>query len=128
MIKKFEYIQRCGFHSHPNANKNGVILEHRLVMSQYLKRPLKKGEIIHHINGDRCDNRLTNLKITTRAVHAKKHAKHKKYIRLTCSNCGEVFFKPCSNINWKKANGQTSFYCTRKCMAHSFGRGRKKPT
>lgn len=30
MSSKWDYIQLCGYHGHPNANNNGVILEHRL--------------------------------------------------------------------------------------------------
>ena len=45
------------------SSKNGYIFEHRYIMEQYLKRPLTKKEVIHHINGDTLDNRIKNLKI-----------------------------------------------------------------
>ena len=48
---------------HPNKWKNDHIHEHVLIMSEYLGRPLKKGENIHHINGDRQDNRVENLEL-----------------------------------------------------------------
>lgn len=48
---------------HPNANAKGQILEHRLVMSQHLERPLLKGETVHHRNGNRQDNRIENLEL-----------------------------------------------------------------
>lgn len=48
---------------HPNAGKDGSILEHRLVMSTHLSRALIEHESVHHVNGDRGDNRLSNLEL-----------------------------------------------------------------
>lgn len=52
--------------------------EHRTVMENYLGRKLGRYEVIHHINGNKQDNRIENLQIMTNSEHAKLHWELKK--------------------------------------------------
>lgn len=91
-------------------------LEHRYVMEQYLGRKLRRNEYVHHINGDKKDNRIENLVIMTPQEH---NALHKEFLPKTkiCKICGNIFIPPikhrgrntiCSKECWKKWKDKTS--------------------
>lgn len=49
--------------NHPNAGAGGRLYEHRFVMAEKIGRPLLPTEQVHHINGNRQDNRPENLEL-----------------------------------------------------------------
>jgi HNH endonuclease len=57
------YLDASGYIREYVDGKRQGQLQHRLVMEQHLRRPLRPGETVHHKNAIKTDNRIENLEL-----------------------------------------------------------------
>jgi hypothetical protein len=58
----------------PMAQADGRVLEHRLVAAEKEGvAALRPDQVVHHVNGDRSDNRPENLEVMTASEHMRLH-------------------------------------------------------
>lgn len=61
----------------PMSPRNGIYIpEHRAVMALHLGRPLTSSEVVHHIDGQKDHNQITNLEIFDYSEHTLMHKDH----------------------------------------------------
>lgn len=101
--------------NHPNANKHGYVLEHRVKMENHLGRLLTKNELVHHINHNPLDNRIKNLKVVSYKEHRSYHGKKATIVDLICGYCHNPFKRAYRQIVSKIKKGQKIFFCSKKC-------------
>lgn len=116
IIKKGDYLYAI-VRNHPNRNKSDYVLMHRVIVENNIGRILGKDEVVHHINGDKKDNRFENLEIMNSSEHNLIHYKQnypngKPMIDFVCENCGIQFKR-------EKRNKQRGLriFCSKKCSS-----------
>jgi|TARA_Y100000296_G_C4954322_1_gene147775 5-methylcytosine-specific restriction endonuclease McrA len=60
--------------NHHLADTKGYAPEHRLVAEAQLGRTITKDDHVHHINGDKTDNRPANLVVLSAQEHSQHHS------------------------------------------------------
>lgn len=117
--------------NHPNANNRGYIKEHIKIMVEFLCRPLIKGEVVHHINDIKDDNKIENLKLMNISSHRSHHNIGNKYGRKDlsnrkCSDCGstKTYIDKKGNPVWRKSVVDKRWLC-QKCYVREYDKRKR---
>lgn len=71
------YIDREGYKRFRNSRR----LFHRYVAKRMIGRDLEEGEVVHHRDGNKMNNKRSNLQICTRRQHWWIHHRNNRYRR-----------------------------------------------
>ena len=94
------YITKHGYRRVRAPGERRLRMEHVLVWEEHYG-PVPEGRELHHINGDKLDNRIESLRLVARLEHKRIHS--------GCELRGGVWWKRCRECGVFKA--VTDFYC-----------------
>jgi hypothetical protein len=94
----------------------------RVIMEEHLGRKLNpETETVDHINGDRFDNRVENLRLVPREEHSADDTRRVRKVKFVCKMCQNEFERSPRLLRAKSKEKRTGPFCSRRC-AGQYGR------
>ena len=100
---------------HPFEDSRHYVMEHRLIWERHNNAILLPWADVHHINGDKKDNRIQNIRAMMKRDHTilSNHKKEKKITTINCVYCNSLF----TDETWVIKRGRR--FCSRSCAGKS---------
>jgi len=87
-------------------------------MEEHLGRKLREGEVVHHINHAKDDNRIENLRLMTASEHSKVHHPELPREMKPCELCGQMFGPRGRKVGVWKRQRFCSLVCSNRAPDH----------
>lgn len=111
-----------------NHNEQTGVYEHVLVAEELIDRPLKTGEVVHHLDLNRANNSPDNLLVISGPMHAKLHGWLSKHVIIPKAGQAERIQMGCIRCKACEKPISAGFvYCSQECGA-SDSRKVERPT
>lgn len=115
-MKNGEYILVTAPINYPGKKyRNKYCYEHHLIYWQHYGVIPNNNEIIHHIDGNKHNNNINNLKLLTKNQHDIYHNQQRRthIVQCLCPTCGKIFERPYRQSHLVK-HGKAD-YCSKQC-------------
>jgi hypothetical protein len=99
-----------------DAGNRRTVSYPKYLVEQNLGRPLHPDlETIDHINRDKTDNDINNLRIMPRDEHSRSDTRRVKLVKFKCSLCEKDFERSPRLVRDKSKKGKSGVFCSRQC-------------
>jgi len=117
-MKNGPYILIVAPENYPGKKFRGrYAYEHSIVYWQHHNRITLPGEVIHHKNHDKHDNRIENLELISNSKHSADHqSKPWTYAFVECFKCEKTFRLMGSYYRARNKLHGNRIYCSRQCQ------------
>ena len=96
-----------------SENWNGYIYEHRYVAEKFLGRFLSDDEVVHHLDGNKMNNRSENLIVLLEIMHPKLHAWIDRGLEFKSDNSFQILECSLCSLTLQGTNEK---YCSDECF------------
>jgi len=106
---------------------HNFILYARFVVEQHLGRYLSTNEDVHHKDGNKLNDTISNLEVLSRSDHTKKHCKiGRDIITLVCPTCNKKFSRERRKTHLANNKRTIRTFCSRSCSTKYYSSLKKK--
>lgn len=112
------YKNRTGHWFYVDVTRHGrrSVPLHRDVMERYLGRKLEAEEVVHHKDGNKDNNAVSNLEVKDRRKHTSDHQAPAETVSITCAWCGSTAHKPARYIRHNQGKQKKRGpFCGKRC-------------
>ena len=103
---------------HEKANSKGLYPLHRVLVENKIGRHLLPKEQVHHKDGNKQNNDITNLELLSISDHTKIHNPKLEDIEAVCKLCNETFKVKGNLFRLRLKRNKSGFiFCSRSCSS-----------
>ncbi len=131
LLRKIDYFDQIskignvlGPYTRPDGRKIVVIRDSgksrtmsypKYLYQQHHKIEIGPNDTIDHIDRNKCNNDISNLRLVKRDQHSADDTRRVRLVKLTCQICNKEFERSPRLIRDKSKKGKVSQFCSRQC-------------